>query len=1398
MVKRREFKRYKGKSGKAKSLDFLSVVEPYGGFITSSVLIKAFPQGLAPVEVSYREQIRGFISDVAAIEGSNPAQKTAWIEWVLRDLLNWDDLMVGSQQLSDRYHRTINIGTFAGAYSSTYGLIDAEDSTKARCLVKVIDQRTSDGGSRLRDPIEVELERFTAYLKLVDVPLGMLTNGNSWHVVWAPNEHASGGAHFKSELFSEEPSMLAGFVSLFSARQFFGVEDAKKIEKLFYDSEFGQADVADQLGKQAKSAISLLVASLSRINANSKGELLDGLTPNEIYNGLLTVIMRTIFVLFAEERGLLPVEEDLYREYYALSSLLDQLQEEADQFGEDPLSNRTSAYFRMLSLFRAIYDGVDNEYFRLPAYGGTLFDPNRFPFLEGRVATNNSFGDQLSSNPPEIDDLTILEVLKQLQLLAITENGSTDVRRLSFANLEVEQIGHVYESLIDPIVELSPNHQLILISKGGDGVPVELSELSSRAEGLNGENLEESELVKFINDKTKLTTKSIAKKLSEKSSEDLIRLLEVVVGYDSNLVDEIKPFLPLIEIDLHNLPRVISAGDLVLATSTLRSSGGVQYTPNQLANEIASNALEHLVYNPGPKNERDRSKWKLITSDEILKLKVCDPTVGSGAILVASGRYLATKLVEAWEIEGVSSEGSTPDEVFTSAFRKVAERCLYGVDRDPLAIEMAKISLWLSTMAKDRPLSFVDHALKSGDALLGVTSMSQIANMHLDPYIGKSVHGNFLNYTTSISPLLERSIELRIRLEEIDTLDIVDANLKAELSKLADEVVAELRVIGDLVVGAFLNQNQSIKTKLKAKVFLELSDAGKKVATALSYPEGSPLRKEAFAELANLAHEWLNFHKPVNSMDRRPFHWAIEFPEVFSNDTEFSNEGESSPVRELSSNHNGAFDAIVGNPPFLGGGKISSANGSDYLNFITEVLAQMKGGQGDLVAYFFIRACMISTSVGLIATNTIAQGDTSRVGLTQILSGAVGRTGVTPRDKWKITRAIPSARWPGVQAAVHIAKVWMILGGLAIEPILGDREVTEIDHMLNARTGTSWTKKALVQNSRKVSLGSKIYGNGFTMSPEEAANLIDKDKRNKEVLFPYLGGEDITRRPDLSAPRWVINLFDWDEVRARSYHDVFEIVERKVKPERQKLLERDYSTARRRGTYWWQYGGDSKGLYAKIANMNRVLAIARVSKFVTPVFAPTGQVFSEQCVVFIYDDDFHFGVLNSVFHYLWTVKYCSTFGEGLRYTPSDVFETFPQPPFSPQIEDAGKALDEYRTNLMLSQQIGLTNLYNRFHDPDDDSPEIAELRQLHIKIDEAVKASYGWTDLELGHGFFEIGAQGIRFTFAPETATEILERLLELNKAIYEEEQLLNPSNGKSAKKKSKTTNMESDDSLFG
>jgi hypothetical protein len=133
----------------------------------------------------------------------------------------------------------------------------------------------------------------------------------------------------------------------------------------------------------------------------------------------------------------------------------------------------------------------------------------------------------------------------------------------------------------------------------------------------------------------------------------------------------------------------------------------------------------------------------LKTSREILQLRVCDPTVGSGAIIVAACRYLADRLVEAWQVEVADGrsptrlEGVQPDEWTLEARRLVVDHCLYGVDRDPMAVQMTKLSLWLTTMAKERPFTFLDHAFRSGDSLLGVTALDQIAAFHLDPVTGR-------------------------------------------------------------------------------------------------------------------------------------------------------------------------------------------------------------------------------------------------------------------------------------------------------------------------------------------------------------------------------------------------------------------------------------------------------------------------------------------------------------------------------------------------------------------------------------------------------------------------------------------------------------------------------------
>ena len=146
-------------------------------------------------------------------------------------------------------------------------------------------------------------------------------------------------------------------------------------------------------------------------------------------------------------------------------------------------------------------------------------------------------------------------------------------------------------------------------------------------------------------------------------------------------------------------------------------------------------------------------------------------------------------------------------------------------------------------------------------------------------------------------------------------------------------------------------------------------------------------------------------------------------------------------------------------------------------------------------------------------------------------------------------------------------------------------------------------------------------------------------------------------------------------------------------------------------------------------------------------------------------------MLTSGFHYLWTVRYASSLRTDVRYTPSDVFETFPQPPYSDAVASAGGELDTHRSRLMKDRKLGLTDVYNLVHDPDVQSDEdIQHLRDLHVALDIAVRDAYRWSDLEPEHGFHEVRGQGVRFTFSPQASNRVLELLLELNRERYQAE----------------------------
>ena len=191
----------------------------------------------------------------------------------------------------------------------------------------------------------------------------------------------------------------------------------------------------------------MLVATLGRLDAQHQAEhgsrlLPPDVGPAEVYQAAVTVLMRLVFLLYAEERGLLPLDDDTYASAYAVNTLADSLRDRATDHGEDALERTATGWYRLLALFRGVHRGARHEQLILPAYGGSLFDPDRFPWLEGRASADLPLG---SGDVPAIDDRTLLKALDSLQTLQFAKER----RQVSYRSLDVEQIGYVYEGLLD-------------------------------------------------------------------------------------------------------------------------------------------------------------------------------------------------------------------------------------------------------------------------------------------------------------------------------------------------------------------------------------------------------------------------------------------------------------------------------------------------------------------------------------------------------------------------------------------------------------------------------------------------------------------------------------------------------------------------------------------------------------------------------------------------------------------------------------------------------------------------------------------------------------------------------------------------------------------------------------
>jgi hypothetical protein len=1328
----RSFRRPATPDGAEQHRNWLSLVEVSGPFLSLPVLRATWPT-LDTLDKKQRERLR---QEHATWQADTAAGQQAWIGYVLRDLLGWGTAL-HEEGLDALAHTVAEHDT---ELRPSFALVEPGEEIKPDTvrLLGVVCPAGSQPTARIPDSAwaATPVDRLAHLCRHHNIELGLATDGRWWTLVWAPRGGVTTTAVFDAVGWPEaaERDVVRAFVSLLSRQRFFGVPDDERLVPLLRASLGSQEEITEALGVQVRQAVELLVAAMGRIDVRDRelgGRGLQDVDAHEVYRGAVAVMMRIVFLLFAEERKLLPSDNELYATAYSAGRLCAELEKRVIEGSEEDLEHSSAAWHRLLALFNAVYRGVDHPRLTMHGHDGSLFDPEATPWL-----------------PLTIDDRTVLHMLRAVQYVEIGTGRSRERRTLSFRALDVEQIGYVYEGLLSFEGFRADDVTVGLIGKEGLEEEIPLADLESIAWQVDDVSALAKALAEKYKDSKIGSVATLTKRLAPLDGverEEAGKKLLAVTGGDYPLSERLLPFVGVIREDLRGLPVVILPGALFVTESALRRNTGTHYTPRFLAEEVVEGALEPLVYEPGPLQTAERSQWKPKSSKEILALKVADIAMGSAAFLVAAARYLAGHLIEAWSREGDERAlayqqrsvdrplDADEDPLVVEARRQVIEHCLYGVDINPMAVEMAKLSLWLVSMDPQRPFTFLDDRLVAGDSLLGITSLEQLEYMHMNPKKGRALHKDGLfDWTSGVRSLVAEVAGDRRQIGAVELSDAPMAALakKRKLLREAELKSEQLRLLADLAVGAALAFGGKGDRGL---------NAGSVEAAKLANDVASGQVEQATQQRA----KWLASDQVLGSFDRNPLHWPLVFPEVLEQ---------------------GGFDAIIGNPPFLGGTKLLPAIGQAYRDHLVNHLGRgVRGirGTADLVAYFVLRAHDLLSTLGqsgLVATNTLAQGDSRRVSLDQLVAEGVN-----------IRRAVKSAPWPAQSAVLEYCAVWTSRStlGEAAHRILDGVEVRGITPSLDSESRITGNPHRLATNSGICIHGVKIWGSGFTMKPERAQELIGRHARNGDVLQPYLAGQDLNSNPDCGASRWVINFHNWDEVKAKTYPDCYDQVLRLVKPERALV-----SYSQRAREVWWQFEARRPELQKAISGLVQVIALARVSKTVIPVLVPTGQVISEMVVVFATDDTAMLGLLSSAPHYWWAITRGSSMKTDLRYTPSDVFETFPLPELTTEVRELGDRLDTYRRNAMSSRQAGLTAIYNlAFSDACHDE-DIVELRSIHRAIDEAVCRVYDWDDLVtqgLDHGFHKAGAN-VRYTVGPAVQREILDRLLELNHQRYAEE----------------------------
>ncbi|HQY97420.1 MAG TPA: SAM-dependent DNA methyltransferase, partial [Phycicoccus sp.] len=714
---------------------WLELVDTEGPFLALPVLLRTWPQGVPQIDAPAKAELTaakpafdaawdGWDRDrtnEASLEKYRSA-RDVWVDHVLRSVLGWGELWTPA----DSIVATATVSSPDGRVSVTpTGVL--RHGERVGALVWVIDPVAS-----LRDPSldgwsDNAIDRMEQMLRQAGLPIGLVTDGRWWGLVSAPANTLAASGIVDAQTWIEEPAVRNALIEVLSKRHLVGGKEEERLPSLFAASVLAAEDITEALGVQVRKAVELVVAALteSATAAKERGDA-DPLPDDGdvIYEGVVTVLMRVVFLLFAEERGLLP-QGQLYAVGYGLSDQLDELRDRARNEGESSLDSTHLTWHRLLATSHALYAGASFEDMRLPAYGGSLFDPARFPFLTSTT--------ERGTLAITVSDRVMVKVLEAVQMAKVK---GEDARRISFRDIDVEQIGYIYEGLLGYTCRQADQVIVGLIGKDGAEPEIPLDTLDDLYEAQGTDAKTSAAIIAWSKEHqpaaTPPTAAALTRALAQGDTAEDADLALRHVTRDEALREQLRPWIGAIRRDLRDRPVVVEPGGWLVVETPSRKNAGAHYTPRALAEEVVLHALEPIVYAPGPYQTPDRDNWRLKSSTELLDLKIADIACGSGAFLVAAARYLGARLVEAWQQEQVAS-GLTAHELEVRALREVVAHCLYGADINGMAVEMCKLSLWLVSLDPGLPFSFVDDKILHGNSLLGLTDLRQLEALHINP-----------------------------------------------------------------------------------------------------------------------------------------------------------------------------------------------------------------------------------------------------------------------------------------------------------------------------------------------------------------------------------------------------------------------------------------------------------------------------------------------------------------------------------------------------------------------------------------------------------------------------------------------------------------------------------------